>query len=211
MVTAAFVTTLCVGTTAAQESVVLFCFLFLPLAATASGWKRLINLPPPTSIGFGGRGGWVEPCVSSYLPDTGTAGSSPPTCRRCRRWAGRSGADTGCWVAGRTRGSRTGRRWGCRSRTPSCDTSPGRPGCETQHETLDAQARGRARAGEAVRLNIHAGDKYCSKRRRRAPSSSPATVLKPYFTFIKCRLRLWANTHGRKICLLNTDGGAEVL
>lgn len=70
---------------------------------------------------------WGGSCTCQDAPGTGTAGSSPPMCRRCRRWAGRSGADTGCSVLGRTRGSRTGRRWGCRSRTPSCGTSPGRP------------------------------------------------------------------------------------
>lgn len=67
-------------------------------------------------------------CFLFYSPDTGTAGNSPPTCRHCHRWAGRSGGGTGCSGGGRTRGSRTGRRWGCRSRTPSCGTSPGQPG-----------------------------------------------------------------------------------
>lgn len=62
-----------------------------------------------------------------YPPGTGTAGSFPPMCRRCRKWAGHFGAGTGCSDGGRTRGSRTGRRWGFRSRTPFSGTSLGQP------------------------------------------------------------------------------------
>lgn len=100
-----------------------------------------------------------------YSPGTDTAGSSLPTCPRCRRWAGRFDADTGCSVEGRTQGSRTGRRWDCRSRTPSCGTSLGRPAWGAQLSTehrmthgpkqLHAHTKASALMGS---LNIHVDD-----------------------------------------------------
>lgn len=131
-------TTLCVGMAGAGK-VLFFCFYpsFL-IFKYSSSCDRFWVSPPPTS---------PAACVSVLdLPSTGTAGSSPPRCPRCRRSAGHSGEDTGYWVADRTRGSRTGQRWGCRSRTPSCGTSPDQPEgdvaeCCSQDHTNQARLR----------------------------------------------------------------------